>query len=405
MATTARQAILYLVKQRGVTQVDGGGWRVRKMVRGTRHDVTVVGDIEAYDYHQAMTVAAKTEAGWFDFLEDGRATDERTFDEVAELAIDAKCAAKKRAVTKKVRNLPADRADAEVVRVVSSYRRENLSGLKRFSAAFGSRPISSLSPRAVGTFFNELEGELSGSRLNTMRAKVRLVFTYAIRKLYVDFPAGNPSDSIARFEVDSDGIGQPLTREQVELLYEAADGVTSPGYLRVLAATAYETGHRMGVICSLRWDAIDFEGRCIHTTRLTKRGDLETLAMTDELAEILTAHRREYGLRSQLVFPGWDRRTQTYSHPTKSIATRYTRAWREAVEAARLVDPTISATVRMHDLRHSRGTQLIEDGATEREGMEYLGHSTAEMFRRYSKHAARPKAAALAKTNAAAAAR
>lgn len=72
--------------------------------------------------------------------------------------------------------------------------------------------------------------------------------------------------------------------------------------------------------------------------------------------------------------------TNSYGRPIR--ATVWATAWNDARRTSGL------ETMRLHDLRHLAGTLTVQAGATTRELMDRLGHSSVEAAMRYQHVAA-----------------
>ena len=138
---------------------------------------------------------------------------------------------------------------------------------------------------------------------------------------------------------------------------------------------ALRTGMRLGELCALRWDDLDFVKGQIHVVwnfthgklGSPKNGKGRVLPMSPQLADALKAHRH---LRGPLVFCREDG-----DYLTRDMAKHpFNRATRKAGVR----------TIRIHDARHSFASQLVMDGVPLTAVKEYLGHSDLAMTMRYA---------------------
>ena len=90
------------------------------------------------------------------------------------------------------------------------------------------------------------------------------------------------------------------------------------------------------------------------------------------------------------VAPGEDALLFTNAKGRPVRATVWADAWTAARTATRL------QSLRLHDLRHLAGTLNAQAGATLRESMQFLGHSSPRAAMRYQ-HAASERAAEIAR--------
>ena len=156
-----------------------------------------------------------------------------------------------------------------------------------------------------------------------------------------------------------------------------------PGALIHLAAV---TGGRRGELVAIRWEDIDLaDGLVTITASLTglKGGDItrgptktrqtRTLALPDDLAARLRAeHDRQ--TRALGHPPTW----LAWSDPAGSIPwrpDRLTKTW----ERIRAGIPGLG-DIRLHDIRHWVGSELIDSGESLVSAAAHLGHSSTAML-------------------------
>jgi integrase len=144
--------------------------------------------------------------------------------------------------------------------------------------------------------------------------------------------------------------------------------------------TALATGLRHGELLALRWEDLDFQARTVSVKHnlleyrengrtcfalqpvKTEAGEA-TLHLPPFAVAALARHRLEHGAGSEFVFM-----TTTGTHYMK---TNVTFAFRQAVEAMGL------KMIRIHDLRHTCATLLLESGQSIKEIQAQLRHGDA----------------------------
>lgn len=158
-----------------------------------------------------------------------------------------------------------------------------------------------------------------------------------------------------------------------------------PPGLAAVPMVAALAGLRKGEILGLARRHIDLAGATIHVERalqeITGQGavfvspktttSVRTVAVPHLLVEVLTAHLDQHvGPEPEaLLF------TNRYGRPVRASVWR--AAW------ARATSETGCDEVRLHDLRHLAGTLTAQAGATLKEIMARLGHSSIEAAMRY----------------------
>src|SRR6516164_8400596 len=147
-----------------------------------------------------------------------------------------------------------------------------------------------------------------------------------------------------------------LSPDEVAQFFQAIDGLKH----RAILMTAYAAGLRVSEVVSLRVDDIDSRRMVIRIRQAKGRKDRYVM-----LSPRLLAILREYwraARPTQFLFPG--------NVPDRPITPRTVqRACRDAQEAAGL-----GKRVRVHTLRHSFATHLLEAGTNIRIIQILLGH-------------------------------
>lgn len=146
-------------------------------------------------------------------------------------------------------------------------------------------------------------------------------------------------------------------------------------HLPALLRFAYLTGWRRGELLGLQWRQVDMDAGTIRLAAgTTKNGQGRVFPMTPEIREILTAqlaHTRQVERARGLVCP------HVFHRHGKPLTDFYT-AWRQACRAAGLPGRLF------HDFRRSAARNLALAGVSEQMAMQFTGHATNHMYRRYN---------------------
>jgi len=126
------------------------------------------------------------------------------------------------------------------------------------------------------------------------------------------------------------------------------------------------TGARRGELLTAKWDQLDFV-RKIWTVPLSKSGKVRHIPMSDMLCELLIVLRNESV--SEYLF---------INEVTGKPFTNFFRAWDSARQKANMPD------LRVHDLRHSFASFLVNGGRSIYEVQTILGHSQIKTTQRYA---------------------
>jgi integrase len=126
-----------------------------------------------------------------------------------------------------------------------------------------------------------------------------------------------------------------------------------------------DTGARYSEIANIEWSRIDLASRTIHLWRQKVQNET-VLYMTDRVFEVLS--RRDANKASRYVFCNRNGNARGYS--AMSI--------RKAIQRAGLRD------CRIHTLRHTHASRLVQNGMSVYEVKEILGHADIKTTMRYA---------------------
>jgi integrase len=188
------------------------------------------------------------------------------------------------------------------------------------------------------------------------------IFNFAVQR---GLRADNPCAGVRRYKPGKSE--RYLTAaEQVRLgeaLAAAERGGTNPNAVAVIRVLAL-TGARAGEILSLRWPEVDFERTCLRLSD-SKTG-AKVIQLGAAALEVIANQPRHEG--SDHVFPG------AHGGPLGSIG----KIWRRVRAAAGLPD------VRLHDLRHSFASNIVNAGGSLPVIGALLGHRSTATTARYA---------------------
>ncbi len=175
-------------------------------------------------------------------------------------------------------------------------------------------------------------------------------------------------------------VGQAITPEQVERLFEIAKERTDWTYACTAATLAFYCGMRTCEIKGLQWKHVDWQNQKIDIRRSKTPAGWRTPSLNKTC---LTALRSLFESVSHLganepehfIFP-WHGREQKID-PTRPM-TSWRTAWRSIRKKAGL------ETVRFHDGRHTALTTLAEHGTPDWVIQAQIGHVDPQMMKTYS---------------------
>jgi len=236
--------------------------------------------------------------------------------------------------------------------------------------ALGGVALADLTPELIRIWYGTLTESRSASVAAKAYTRLRQILSQAVND---DRIGKNPC------RISQGGVERPVEQTFVSLpeLFKIAEAV--PDRYRALILTAGLAGLRQGELFALRRSDLDLEGALLVVRRKRLRlasgevieGDPKSDAgrRSVSLPKMLVAELRPHLLRyaeqgaDGFVFVG----------PTGTPLERSNfrmRVWLPATEQVGL------AGIRFHDLRHTAGTLAARTGATTKELMARLGHSS-----------------------------
>lgn len=233
---------------------------------------------------------------------------------------------------------------------------------------FGKKHLDEIKQQAVIDMINERldEGAAPGS-VNRLVILMRFMYNCAIKNPDLPGVQDNPVAGVR--ELDENNKREWfLSIAEVERLHKALVG--SPNrMLRYIVAFLLVTGARRNEVLHAKWEDIDLEKRMWRIPR-PKGGKPRHVQLGDGAVKTLRdVFEFAAELESEYVFPN-----PKTCKPFVSIFY----AWDTVRKKAGL------SGVRIHDLRHTFASHLINDGRSLYEVSNILGHKSLETTRRYA---------------------
>lgn len=230
--------------------------------------------------------------------------------------------------------------------------------------AFGAQYLDAITRRDVQRLItSRLDMGKAPGTCDRMLILTRYIFNLAI-KWKVNGVTSNPAKEVDLLKVDNKRE-RFLSEYEVRRLYDAVLTSDNP-MLKYIVPMLLLTGARKREVLDARWEDFDIDNR-LWRIPFTKSGRPRTVPMSDGVISLLDTVPRIAGSRN--VFPNPDT-----GKPFISI--HY--AWDTVRKRAGMQD------VRMHDLRHSFASFLINSGRSLYEVQHLLGHTQVKTTERYA---------------------
>jgi integrase len=249
---------------------------------------------------------------------------------------------------------------------------DRLTYIKHIADDFGNISLSKISSRKVNEWRNKqvaksLKNSTINKHIDFLMNIIKLAYVWGfleeqlhikldVRKL----PVGNYTQKF-------------MTPSEIRRLLAGCQISPHP-YLYFIVKLLLLTGARVGELRNARWSDID-EQRCIWTVPMSKSGRSREIFLS---SEALATFRK---VKKTAAFLGVGDLPEGYVFTNPRSKTKYDSfyaAWYKVVRAEKLED------VRIHDLRHTYASLLINNEVSIYEVQRLLGHSNITMTQRYA---------------------
>ena len=216
---------------------------------------------------------------------------------------------------------------------------------------FGKLYLDEITPRHIEEYRSMRLKKIKPITTNRELALLKGMFTKAIDYGYV---MANPVKKVKMIPEGDCARERILTQEEEKrLMAEAAP------HFKPFLVVALNTGMRRGEILKLAWAQVDFRNRLVHVIK-TKRNKNRVIPMNNVMYKTLQELRAEAN-GSEKVYQS--------KHVQSVFGTARKNADLDGL--------------RLHDLRHTFATRLIQSGVDVFTVQKLLGHSTITMTMRY----------------------
>ena len=234
--------------------------------------------------------------------------------------------------------------------------------LKEF---FKGQTLRDIGPEKVERYKAKRKAEVSPATVNRELACLKTLFNKAVGWDKIEI---NPLRSVTKFR-ENNARERILSAAEAQRLIENAAASVRP-----VLIVALHTGMRRNEILSLKWKDVDFAREYI-LIEDSKSGKSRKIPMNVAVLEALRGQKHE----SEFVFYN----PETKNH-IKDIKTAFKAACRRAKKNPDdKKDPGIVG-LRLHDLRHTAASKMIEAGVDLVTVSKILGHASIQMTMRYA---------------------
>lgn len=205
------------------------------------------------------------------------------------------------------------------------------------------------------------EKGLSFSSCNRIMALMRSIFTCLVQNDIIE-KMQNPCLKVKNFAVPP-ARERYLSQKEVKKVLSYLDTVKQNNGAAFLKLLLF-TGARKSEILKARWEYVDISAHIL-TVPLSKSGKARHIALSEEALSVIKSLQGN----SKWLFPG---------HNKQNPMSCPYRLWKQLKQECGLEN------IRIHDLRHSYASFMVNNGCSLYEVQQVLGHSDPKMTQRYA---------------------
>lgn len=233
-----------------------------------------------------------------------------------------------------------------------------------YRSTLGRKPIDEITRQEIIAYHFDMRIRgRAASYANRLLALLRYIFNLAI-KWEIPGIKKNPTKDIALFKDVT--IKERFLREsEVDVLFDAISRSRNP-MLKFIVPMLLFTGARMREVLDARWTDFDIVNKSWKVTK-TKSGKPRDIPLSEGALSVLHS------------VPRYRNSPYVFAHPkSRRPYSSIFGTWKICREKAGLDD------LRIHDLRHSFASFLVNNGRSLYEVQKILGHSQIKTTQRYA---------------------
>lgn len=268
---------------------------------------------------------------------------------------------------------------------------------------FGNLSLDKIKPIHIVGFLSDLKKHTikNGNRLSagTIAYIYRVLRNVLERAVEWKLIKENPAASVRRPADKKEREISVYSEEEVEKLFLSAQNELP--HWRMFITLALATGLRRGELLGLEWKHVDFQTGTIRIEQSLSRGEkgkpmlkdpkskhsIREISLPSSVIEELKAYRKQWAKEKLQLLDLWEEKEHEYvfcnekGHP---FYPTYPRVWWK-----RFTERAGVRYIRLHDLRHTSATLLINQGVHAKIISERLGHADVRTTMNIYGHALR----------------
>ena len=245
-------------------------------------------------------------------------------------------------------------------KAVKTFENDNYMLCKHILPIFGKRKINDIKKREIEKFHTSYENNKSNA--NRILALISHIFTKAVEWEYIEH---HPCQGIRRNKEEK--RSRYLSSEEIKRLLVVLDSYPNKDISNALKIILF-TGSRRGEVLAATWSQFNFEKKIwTKPMQKTKQRRTEYIPINEETLSVLEEIKKTR--RGLFLFPSDSREGHMLS---------FKNSWKKICKLAYLEN------VRVHDLRHTYASLLINNGISLSVIGKLLGHTNASTTERYA---------------------
>jgi len=250
-----------------------------------------------------------------------------------------------------------------------SFRNDQSILEKHIYPVWGEKRLTEVSQHDVQKFLDKIGGSLKPASINRILSLVHRMFKLSVEWNFAPQTLTNPAAGIRKLK-ENNQRERFLTKAEFDRFLAACDAEESRTPANAIKL-AVLSGMRIGEILSAQWCNLKIvDGRGSLYLPHTKSGFSRTVLLNDAALEVVTAQKAQKQAGNPFMFP---------SKLTGKAIHRPKKAFVRIKNVVGNIDD-----LRIHDLRHTFASIIINLGATLYEVQYLLGHHNPQTSTRYS---------------------
>ena len=229
----------------------------------------------------------------------------------------------------------------------------------------GNKILKNVTANELQSIVNSmLEKGMAPRTTESIKQIMRPLFKYYANKGLI---VGNPATLIQIPKFDNT-VQLSLSEKEITSLYKAIESYEVEPFHTLFMWLS--EGRRLNELLSLEWSEVDFDNQVYFIkSNKNKAGLTMQYRVRDNIAQAL----KKFDKKSTYIFPALNDNSKKMSNDTVRVH------WLKILKNADIEH------LRIHDLRHILGSDLVSNNHTLEEVAQVLGHTSTNVTKRYSK--------------------